>query len=179
MFLLSLFIMIVSFFGSSSVKSHVLSSMDLWSMFNADGIPSIHFMSLLNLTRMVTGLSKSNANWRTRWMHEGGGTRRYMSPEQLSKKNARLDARSDIFSFGLTMYELFCGRHPCKGDTGDIQKQIKSTRYRFSPPSKYNSQISSALDRIILKAIRRKLDKRYQSATEMLMDLSRIGQSRI
>ena len=59
------------------------------------------------------GLSKSTASWKTRWMKEGGGTRRYMSPEQLSKK--KLDARSDIFSLGITLYELFAGKHPCDG----------------------------------------------------------------
>jgi len=124
------------------------------------------------------GLSKSTTSWRARFMRESGGTRLYMSPEQLQKK--ALDARSDIFSFGITMYELFAGRHPCDGtDTRQIQKQICSPRYRFEPPSKYNPDIDAALDRIILKAMRRNIDKRYQSCTEMLMDLNRLTQSRI
>ena len=124
------------------------------------------------------GLSKSTTNWRMRWLKEGGGTRRYMSPEQLSKR--KLDARSDIFSFGITMYELFSGRHPCAGsDAREIQRQIRSSRYRFEPPSKYNPEIPPALDKIILKALRRKPERRFQSMTEMLLDLSRIGESRI
>jgi len=124
------------------------------------------------------GLSKSNASWRTRWMKESGGTRLYMSPEQLTKQ--KLDARSDIFSFGITMYELFTGRHPCDGgDTRTIQKQICNRNYKFEPPSKYNSEVSPQLDRIILKALRRQLDRRYQSVTEMLLDLNRMSQSRI
>ena len=124
------------------------------------------------------GLSKSTASWRTRWMKESGGTRLYMSPEQLQKKS--LDARSDIFSFGITMYELFAGRHPCNGaDTKTIQRQICSSKYRFEPPSKYNGDISSSLDRIILKALRRKINTRYQSCTEMLLDISRLADSRI
>jgi serine/threonine-protein kinase len=124
------------------------------------------------------GLSKSNATWRTRWMKESGGTRLYMSPEQLRKRN--LDSRSDIFSFGITMYELFTGRHPCNGtDTRKIQKQIVSSNYKFDPPSKHNRAIPPQLDRIILKALRRKIDRRYQSVTEMLMDLSRLAESRI
>jgi serine/threonine protein kinase len=124
------------------------------------------------------GLSKSNASWRTRWMKESGGTRLYMSPEQLRKRN--LDARSDIFSFGLTMYELLCGKHPCNGsDTRKIQKQILSPAYKLEPPSKRNREITPQLDRIVLKALRRKIDRRYQSATEMLLDLSRISGSRI
>jgi len=124
------------------------------------------------------GLSKSNANWRTRWIKEGGGTRRYMSPEQLSKK--KLDFRSDIFSFGITMYELFSGRHPCDGNTAtEIMRQIRSSKYKFEPPSKYNPEIPRDLDRIILKALRRKVERRYQSVTELLLDLTRIADSRI
>lgn len=124
------------------------------------------------------GLSKSSANWRTRWLKEGGGTRRYMSPEQLSKK--KLDARSDIFSFGITMYELFTGRHPCTGtDAKEIQKQLRSSRYRFAPPSHVNPDVPPQLDRVILKALRRKPEKRYQSVTELLLDLSRVAESRI
>lgn len=124
------------------------------------------------------GLSKSSATWRTRWIKEGGGTRRYMSPEQLAKR--KLDARSDIFSFGITMYELLAGKHPCSGsDAREIQKQIRSSRYRFEAPSKYNSEIPPQLDRVILKALRRKPENRYQSLTEMLLDLYRVSQSRI
>ncbi len=124
------------------------------------------------------GLSKSSANWRTRWMKESGGTRLYMSPEQLTKQ--KLDARSDIFSFGITMYELFAGRHPCDGnDTRAIQKQIVNRKYKFEPPSKYNREVTPQLDRIILKALRRRIERRYQSVTEMLLDLSRVAESKI
>lgn len=126
------------------------------------------------------GLSRSNATWRTRWHKMGGGTRRYMSPEQLSSRKSMPDARSDIFSFGITMYELFSGEHPCNGkDTREVQKQIRSSKYRFEPPSKHNPEIPSALDKVILKALRRKPENRYQSMTEVLLDLSRLRESRI
>ncbi len=126
------------------------------------------------------GLSKSNASWRTRWVKEGGGTRAYMSPEQISNKGRGLDARSDIFSFGITMYELIAGRHPCDGrDSREIMKQIKSSKFKFEPPSKYNSEVPTALDRIILKALRRQPEKRYQSMTELLLDLTRLNETRI
>ncbi len=124
------------------------------------------------------GLSKSTVSWRSRWSKEGGGTRRYMSPEQLAKK--KLDGRSDIFSFGLTMYELLTGRHPCSGgDTKTVQRQIRSSRYRFDPPSKFNSHLPPHLDRVVLKALRRKMDRRYQLVTELILDLARTGGSRI
>ena len=142
-----------------------------------------NFMLTRNLKHVKIfdfGLSKSTATWRTRFMREAGGTRAYMPPEQLSNKKARLDNRSDIFSFGITMYELFAGRHPCTGaNARAIQKQLVSKRFKFSRPSKYNSEIPPELDRIILKCLRRKPDKRYQSMTEVLLDLSRIAASRI
>lgn len=126
------------------------------------------------------GLSKSNASWRTRWMKESGGTRAYMPPEQLANKHAKLDYRSDIFSFGIAMYELLAGRHPCSAqDARSIQKQILNSRYRFSSPSKYNPEIPPQLDRVILRCLRRKPQSRYQSLTEMLMDISRVTNSRI
>ena len=126
------------------------------------------------------GLSKSSASWRTRFMKEGGGTRAYMPPEQLSNKKARLDNRSDIFSFGLTMYELFTGKHPCSGKDGrQIQKQLLSRKYKFTRPSQINREITPELDRILLKSLRRDPNKRYQSLTEILLDLSRITGSRI
>ncbi len=133
---------------------------------------------LANVKIVDFGLSKVTTGWMSFWDKEGGGTRRYMSPEQLGKR--KLDARSDIFSFGLTMYELFAGRHPCVGpDTKEILRQLRSSSYRFEPPSKYNSEVPPALDKIILKALRRKAESRYQSVTELLLDLSRMGESRI
>lgn len=124
------------------------------------------------------GLSKSNASWRMRWMKETGGTRLYMSPEQLAKKS--LDERSDIFSFGITMYELFSGHHPCNAkDTREITRQLRDPRFRFEPPSKFDPKIPAAMDRIILKALRRAPETRYQSVTEMLLDISRMSESRI
>lgn len=124
------------------------------------------------------GLSKTTSSWRMRWMKEGGGTRLYMSPEQLRKKN--LDARSDIFSFGITMFELFTGKHPCSGTTPkEIQRQILSSSYRWPLPSSVNPEVPSKMDRIVLKALRRDIDKRYQSCTEMLLDLTRLSELRI
>lgn len=127
---------------------------------------------------MDFGLSKSTATWRMRWQKETGGTRIYMSPEQLAKK--KLDVRSDIFSFGVTLYELFAGRHPCNGnDAREIQRQLRDPRYRFDPPSKVNGDVPPALDKVILKALRRKPEHRYQSMTELLLDISRSTESRI
>lgn len=119
------------------------------------------------------GLSKSTQNWWLRWVKESGGTKLYMSPEQLRKKN--LDARSDIFSFGLTMFEFFTGKHPCNGlDMRQKVKQIISPSYPWPAPSSLNAEIPEKLDRVILKCMRRNIRERYQTCTELLLDLSRV-----
>ena len=123
------------------------------------------------------GLSRITTGWFALWDKEHGGTRSYMSPEQLAKR--KLDTRSDIFSFGLTMYELFAGQHACPGEGRERLKQLRSSSFRFEPPSKYNPETPAALDKIILKALRRRPESRYQSVTELLLDLSRMGESRI
>jgi len=122
------------------------------------------------------GLSKSTSSWRTRWMKESGGTRLYMSPEQIKKKS--LDPRSDIFSFGITMYELFTGRHPCAGGSAkEATKRILSPRYDWPVPSSINREIPDRLDKVILKTLRRNIEERYQSCTEVILDLRRVGES--
>jgi len=124
------------------------------------------------------GLSKTSATFLNWFVKETGGTRLYMSPEQILKKS--LDARSDIFSFGITMYELFSGKHPCEAtDPKIITRQLIDPSYKFVSPSTHNPQIPPALDRIILKSLRRKIEHRYQSMTELLLDLTRETESRI
>ncbi|MCX5757754.1 MAG: serine/threonine-protein kinase, partial [Candidatus Hydrogenedentes bacterium] len=133
---------------------------------------------MMNVKIVDFGLSKMTGGWLTFLDKSAGGTRRYMSPEQLSK--GRVDARSDIFSLGLTMYEMFSGRHPCIGpDIRMVLRQLRSSQYRFEPPSKFNREIPPQIDKCILKALRRSPDSRYQSMTELLLDLSRMGESRI
>jgi serine/threonine protein kinase len=124
------------------------------------------------------GLSKSKKSWRMRMMREGGGTRKYMSPEQLNRKP--LDLRSDIFSLGITMYELFTGKHPCTGsEPKDVMRQIRSKYFKFTSPSKVNRAIPPGLGKIIMKALRKPIRSRYQTVTEMILDLSRLKKSRI
>jgi eukaryotic-like serine/threonine-protein kinase len=126
------------------------------------------------------GLSKSTTGWRLRFMRESGGTRMYMAPEQIRKK--KMDGRADIFSFGITMYELFTGQHPFFAPNArQISKQILSPRFQCAPASSLNPQITHKLDAVLMKALQRSLNKRYQSCTELSLDLRRVfeSQSRI
>jgi serine/threonine protein kinase len=97
------------------------------------------------------------------------GTLYYMSPEQV-KGLKNVDTRSDIYSLGMTIYEMTAGRVPFEKTDSDftIQKQI--VEGELPSPVKFNESIPKKLTKIILKAIDKDPDKRYQTAEEMLED---------
>lgn len=99
---------------------------------------------------------------------ERPGTPPYMSPEQV--KGATLDARSDLFAAGVILYECITGERPFSGKTG---REIFSQVTTFNPlqPSKLNSDLPNELDRIVIKALAKEPDARYQSAADLLDDL--------
>ena len=105
------------------------------------------------------------------------GTPVYMSPEQARRMGHRVDARSDIFSLGVVMYEMLCGKRPFCGDNLDelIAKIIECDP---TPPRYRGEGVPRELDRICLKAISRHPRNRYQTAMEMAEDLEYWLQSR-
>ncbi len=99
------------------------------------------------------------------------GTIGYMSPEQVRTQN--LDGRSDVFSFGAVLYEMATGRIPFEGASpGEICGAILHTG--ATPPSRSNPQVPPELDRIILKALNKDREARYQQASELRDDLKRL-----
>jgi serine/threonine-protein kinase len=97
------------------------------------------------------------------------GTPFYMSPEQIRENE--LDARTDVFSFGVVLYEIMTGRLPFNGNTpNEVMASIIDER-EVQPPSRYSSDVPPELERIILKALRKNRDERYQSTKEILLDL--------
>jgi eukaryotic-like serine/threonine-protein kinase len=99
------------------------------------------------------------------------GTVSYMSPEQVAGKP--LDERTDLFSFGVTLYEMASGRLPFDRDThGATYGAI--LHEHPEPPSHWNRQLLPALDGIITKALEKDRSLRYQHASEMRADLQRL-----
>jgi serine/threonine-protein kinase len=97
------------------------------------------------------------------------GTVAYMSPEQA--RGTRVDQRTDIFSFGVLLYEMFSGRLPFEGQTQtDVISAIIGNK-RQPPLARYTSETSPELERIVSKALHKKRDDRYQTLKDMVIDL--------
>ncbi len=101
------------------------------------------------------------------------GTLYYMSPEQI-KGLGNVDNRSDIYSIGMTVYEMITGRTPFEKSESEftIQKQI--IEGKIPPPTKFNPSIPRALTKFVMKAIDKDPDKRFQDISGMMPDLQQI-----
>jgi len=101
------------------------------------------------------------------------GTSRYMSPEQV--RGLAVDARTDIWSLGVVIYEMVTGRPPFEGaTTSDV---IVSVLEREPPPfAQLSPEAPAELQRIISKALRKEREERYQVIKDMLVDLKNLKQ---
>ncbi|KDN84195.1 serine/threonine protein kinase [Kitasatospora cheerisanensis KCTC 2395] len=98
------------------------------------------------------------------------GTAQYLSPEQA--KGETVDARSDLYSTGCLLYELLTVRPPFVGDS-PVAVAYQHVREEPAPPSAYDPEVRPEIDAIVLKALAKERDYRYQSADEMRDDIER------
>ena len=101
------------------------------------------------------------------------GSVHYVSPEQA--RGDKTDERSDIYSVGVMMYEMLTGRKPFDGET-PVEVALKHMNEDPVRPSEYVTSLQKGIEEIILRAMEKDPDKRYQSASEMIMDIEAFKQ---
>ena len=101
------------------------------------------------------------------------GTASYLSPEQA--QGEPVDARSDLYSLGVVLYEMLTGRAPFEGDSA-VSVAYKHVAEDPVPPRRHNADVPESLEAIVLKSMAKNPDNRYQSANELADDLHRARQ---
>ena len=141
-------------------------------MVRRDGIVKVLDFGLAKLIEQVAGDAVNTEGATRVAIHtEPGiimGTVAYMSPEQA--RGQTIDARSDIWSLGVVLYEMLAGRQPFEGESM-ADRLAAILRAEAAPPSDFNRDIPAELERIVLKALRKDIAKRYPSAEALLIDL--------
>ena len=102
------------------------------------------------------------------------GTVPYMAPEQI--EGHEVDARTDIFSFGVVLYEMLCGRRPFAGDS---RASLMAAIVAAEPPSlsSLQPQVPASLERLILRCLAKDPDDRWQTARDLAAELRWIAEA--
>jgi serine/threonine protein kinase len=104
------------------------------------------------------------------------GTPAYMAPEQVAGAAHRIDGRTDIYSLGVVLYEMLCGRLPFRASNlRELLRQVRDDEPQ--PPLQLNRDIPPELERVCLKALAKQLHDRYTTADDFALDLRRVTQS--
>jgi serine/threonine protein kinase len=139
-------------------------------MLRPDGVVKVLDFGLAKLTENAAGLHDSSAAPRLQINTAPGvvmGTFNYMSPEQARGKE--VDLRTDIWSFGVVLYEMLTGHMPFTGESsGDVIASV--LRNEPAPLSTY-ADTPAELQRIVRKTLRKERDERYQTIKDLLLDL--------
>lgn len=103
------------------------------------------------------------------------GTPQYMSPEQ-ARGEKEIDGRADLYSLGIVFFEMLVGKAPFEGSTavGTMYRHVNEVP---DPPSKLNPDVTDDIDRIVMKALHKEREKRYQTGQEIIDDLRHVRQA--
>lgn len=114
---------------------------------------------------MDFGIARAISDSSATQAHTSGivGTAQYFSPEQA--RGEAVDARTDLYSTGVVLYEMLAGRPPFKGDTA-VSVAYQHVSEKVTPPSTHNPQVSPEMDQVVLNALAKDRNERFQTAEE-------------
>jgi serine/threonine-protein kinase len=114
---------------------------------------------------MDFGIARAISDSSATQAHTSGivGTAQYFSPEQA--KGEQVDARTDLYSTGVLLYEMLCGRPPFKGESA-VSVAYQHVSEAVIPPSEFDSAISPELDAVVLRGLAKDREDRFQTAEE-------------
>ena len=145
-------------------------------MIRHDGYVKVLDFGLAKLTERSPATIDTEAATRAMVKTNPGvvmGTVAYMSPEQA--RGVPVDARTDVWSLGVVLYEMATGRVPFEGET--VTDVILSVVEREPPPlARYSKEVPAELERIVNKALRKNRDERYQTVKDLGLDLKSLKQ---
>ena len=146
-------------FGLAKLASPVTAAGADWIGFKSDEGPQEASREIKQLETPDSSLSRTGVAM---------GTAGYMSPEQA--RGEKLDARTDLFSLGLVLFEMATGKRAFRGDTGP---ELHAAILNQTPASarKLNPKVPQKLEQIIRKSLEKQREQRYQSAAELRGDL--------
>jgi serine/threonine-protein kinase len=144
-------------------------------MLRRDGIVKVLDFGLAKLAQTTPESIDTEAPTRANIKTEPGvvmGTAIYMSPEQA--RGLPVDARADIFSLGVVLYEMISGRLPFEGASrNEVIASVLSEKE--SPPlARYAREVPAEFERIVSKSLRKNRDERYQTSRDLLIDLKNL-----
>ena len=114
---------------------------------------------------MDFGIARAISDSSETQAHTAGivGTAQYFSPEQA--RGEAVDSRTDLYSMGVLLYEMLAGRPPFKGDTA-VSVAYQHVSEQVAPPSEHNPEIAPELDQVVLYALAKDREERFQTAEE-------------
>lgn len=112
------------------------------------------------------------AHLKQKWRWDRSGTAAYMAPEQV--RGQKVDQRTDVYAYGVSLYEILTGRRPFPDDRDRFRKMAVHLNIQPVSPRHYNRNIPVALEHVLLKAMAKNPEDRYPSISAMLKELTTV-----